>query len=215
MDQNQKLNAIVNKLVNATDPEEVKRSYKEWANTYDSDLNSFGYVAPHVGVELLTQRLVDEFDNVDGLDSKGALILDAGCGTGLVGALLSKLGYSQLHGFDFSTSMLEKASLTGHYADLQVQDFSGPLATASNTYHAVISIGVYTKRFDQHFIAEMIRITRPSGYFVFSCREMYFGEVMDSVSSLLKAKAVSRVTIDHDDYMTGQDASAYYIGIKK
>jgi len=213
MDKKQKLNSIVNKLVNATDPEDVKRTYKEWASTYDTDLNSFGYVAPQLGVKLLMQRLDDGLDA--GPDKYGALILDAGCGTGLVGTLLNQLGYSQLHGSDFSTSMLEIASLTGHYADLQIQDFSGPIAIASNTYDAVISIGVYTKRFDQHFIAEMVRITRPSGHFVFSCREMYFGEVMDSISSLLKAKVVTTVTIDHDDYMTGQDASAYYIGIKK
>jgi len=205
MDQKQKLNEIVNRLVNATDPEEVKRSYKEWASTYDNDLNSFGYVAPHVGVKLLSKRLGDT----------SALILDAGCGTGLVGVLLSQLGYKQLHGSDFSTDMLEKASLTGCYTDLQIQDFSAPIATTSNSYDAVVSIGVYTKRFDQHFISEMIRVTRPAGHFVFSCREMYFGEVMGTVSSLLESKLVSKVAVQHDDYMTGQDASAYYIDIKK
>ncbi len=205
MDEEQRLNAIVNRLVGATDPEEVKRTYRDWANTYDNDLQSFGYVAPAVGVRLLSLIVVD----------KSALILDAGCGTGLVGALLNKLGYGQLHGFDFSSTMLDKASLTGHYSDLQIKDFSGPIATESNTYDAVISIGVYTKRFDQYFIAEMIRITRPSGHFIFSCREMYFKEVMDSVSLLLKSKTVTRVAVEHDDYMTGQDASAYYVCIKK
>lgn len=205
MDQKQKLNEIVNRLVSATDPDEVKRTYKEWADTYDSDLNSFGYVAPGVGVKLLSQRLGD----------KNALILDAGCGTGLVGALLSQLGYKQLHGADFSTSMLEKAALTGCYTNLQTQDFSSPVDISSNTYDAVISIGVYTKRFDQYFISEMVRITRPTGYIVFSCREMYVEEVVGSVSRLLKTKDVSTMEIKHDDYMTGQDASAFYISIEK
>ena len=205
MDKKQRLNTIVNRLVNATDPDQVKRSYKEWANTYDSDLDSFGYVAPGIGVNLLSKRL----------DNKKALIHDAGCGTGLVGTLLNQLGYHHLHGSDFSASMLEKASLTGCYTDLQIRDFNGPLAIESNSYDAVISIGVYTKRFDQHFIAEMVRILCPSGHFVFSCREMYFQEVMDSIALLLKAKAVSCVVVEHDNYMTGQDASAYYIGIEK
>lgn len=205
MDQKQKINEIVNRLVNATDPEEVKSSYKEWANTYDNDLNSFGYVAPHVGVKLLSQHLNDA----------SALILDAGCGTGLVGTLLNQRGYNQLHGSDFSKSMLEKASLTGYYSDLQIQDFSAPIATTSNTYDAVISIGVYTKRFDQHFISEMIRVTRPTGHFVFSCRETYFAEVMESISLLLKSNVVTKVAVEYDDYMTGQGASAYYIDIEK
>lgn len=205
MDKKQELNAIINGLVGATDSDEVQRAYKAWADTYEGDLSSFGYVAPRIGVKLLSERLGD----------KSALIHDAGCGTGLVGTLLSQLGYNQLHGSDFSSSMLEKALLTGHYTDLQTLDFTGPIDIASNSYDAVISIGVYNKRFDQHFIAEMIRIVRPEGQFVFSCRELYVEEVMSAVSSLLKAKSVTSVTIVHDDYMTGQDASAYYLSIEK
>jgi len=205
MDKHQKLNEIVERLVSATDPEEVKRTYKAWADTYDGDLDSFGYVAPGIGVRLLSQRL----------SNKNALIHDAGCGTGLVGTLLNQLGYQQLHGSDFSSSMLEKASLTRCYTNLQSLDFGGPLDIASDTYDAVISIGVYTKRFDQHFISEMIRLLRPAGYFVFSCREQYFDEVMETVSSLLQNKSIKRMILEHDDYMTGQDASAYYICLEK
>lgn len=205
MDEKQKLNAIVNSLVNATDPQEVKSTYKAWADSYNKDLHAFGYVAPQIGVTLLSKQLKD----------KNALIHDAGCGTGLVGALLNELGYKQIHGSDFSPDMLDKASLAGHYTDLQNLDFSSPISIASQTYDAVISIGVYTKRFNQHFISEMMRITRPAGHFVFSCREIYYEEVMDSISSLLKACEIKRAFIEHDEYMTGQDVSAYYICIEK
>lgn len=205
MDQKQKLNTIVNQLVSATDPDEVKRAYKNWADTYDNDLDSFGYVAPRIGVKMLAQRLTD----------KNALIHDAGCGTGLVGTLLFQLGYNQLHGSDFSDSMLEKASLTGRYSKLYTLDFSEAIAISDNAYDAVISIGVYTKRFNEHFISEMIRIVRPAGHFVFSCRELYFEEVMNAVSLLIKNRTIAKVCIEHDQYMTGQDASAYYIDIEK
>jgi len=201
----QELNSIVNRLVNASDPEQIKRAYKQWADTYDDDLDSFGYVAPRIGVDRLVQQLHD----------KSALIHDAGCGTGLVGTLLHQLGYEQLHGSDFSTGMLEKAALTGCYTDLQTADFSAPVNIASNTYDAVISIGVYSKRFNNHFISEMVRITRPTGYFIFSCRELYFEEVMGSVSSLLKSHSIARVSVEFDEYMTGQNASAFYIGVEK
>jgi len=199
MDKNQKLDAIVNQLVGATDPDEVKSTYKAWADTYDGDLDSFGYVAPRIGVALLSRQLSDN----------NASIHDAGCGTGLVGSLLNQ------QGFQLSTSMLEKAALTGHYSDLQTIDFSGPVDIPSDSYDAVISIGVYTKRFDKHFIPEMVRIIRPAGYFVFSCREQYFEEVSRAASMLLQSNTITRVLIEHDDYMKGQNASAYYFCIEK
>ena len=39
--------------------------------------------------------------------NKNFKILDAGCGTGLVGIELKKYGYSNIEGVDFSQSMLD------------------------------------------------------------------------------------------------------------
>jgi len=202
---NPDLENIVNTLVSASDPEEVKDLYAQWAKTYDKDLDDFGYVAPGIGVKLLSSVL----------KNKQALIHDAGCGTGQVGALLNDLGYTNIHGSDFSTEMLEKASMTGFYDQLQNVDFGKAVEFSSNTYNAVISLGVYTKRFKQHFIKEMLRITQPGGFFIFSCRELYYDEVMDTVVELFKEKIISNLSIDLDYYMTGQGASAYYFVLKK
>lgn len=205
MSNSQKLNSLVTQLVSASDPEKVKQLYAQWADSYESDLDSFGYVAPLIGVNLLSQRVSD----------KSALLHDAGCGTGLVGKLLRELGYARLHGSDFSTDMLNKARVANHYIELQTMDFAERLPIASNTYGAAISIGVYTKRFNEHFLAEMVRIIRPSAWFVFSCRELYFDEVMQCVSDMLRGKAVVKADIQYDDYMVGQNASAYYFSLQK
>ncbi len=45
MDKEQ-LDNLINKLVTATDPDEVVGLYAQWAEQYDSDLDEFGYVAP-------------------------------------------------------------------------------------------------------------------------------------------------------------------------
>ena len=205
MSTNPDLENIVNTLVSASDPAQVKSLYAQWTNTYDKDLAGFGYVAPGIGVKLLNALL----------DNQQALIHDAGCGTGQVGALLSDLGYTKIHGSDFSSEMLDKADRLGCYGQLDNIDFGKPIDIQNDVYDAVISIGVYTKRFKQHFIAEMLRITRPGGYFIFSCRELYYDEVMDVVVDFLKRKSVSRLEIELDDYMTGQEASAYYVVLKK
>ncbi len=195
----------VNKLVSATNPEEVKAAYKDWADSYDDDLSGFGYVAPHVGVQLFARAHSD----------KQGLIHDAGCGTGQVGQLLHAAGFLNIHGSDFSPEMLAVAKNTQCYMRLFNADFGKVLDLPDNHFDAAISIGVYTKRFNDHFLAEMIRTIKPQGHFVFSCRELYFDEVMLTVSDMLKSKSIKNVSIEYSPYMTGQGASAFYIIVQK
>ena len=205
MKKTPEVESIVNTLVSATDPEKVKGLYAQWAQSYDDDLDSFGYVAPGIGVKMLSGLI----------ENKHALIHDAGYGTGQVGALLRDTGYATIHGSDFSIDMLDKARALNCYEQLQTIDFGEPIEISNDQYDAVISIGVYTKRFKQHFINEMLRIVKPGGYFIFSCRELYYDEVMSSATLLLKDNTISNLIIDFDDYMTGEDASAYYVAMRK
>jgi len=115
--KNDELNALVNKLVSAENPEEVKEAYATWAENYNNDLNNFGYVAPLIGSELLIKHTSNE----------ESLIHDAGCGTGLVGTLLKEQGYTNLQGSDFSPEMLEKADALQIYGNLVELDFGNPL----------------------------------------------------------------------------------------
>jgi len=205
MSHDESLNQKVNKLVSASNPDEVKSIYQDWSESYDEDLQGFGYVAPDRGVQLLLPLLSD----------KAAFIHDAGCGTGLVGNLLSRAGCTNLHGTDFSAAMLDKADATGCYQQLTAEDFGTTLSMTDNHFDAAISIGVYTKRFKHYFLSEMIRTIKPGGHCVFSCRELYFTEVMDTVSAMLVDKRVFNVNVQHLDYMTGQQASAYYLTLEK
>ena len=84
-------------------PEAVRQVYDDWAQTYDEDLDTLGYVAPQNAVALLADLLPD----------RESLILDAGCGTGLVGAYLQQAGYGRLHGSDYSPEMLAEAEKRG------------------------------------------------------------------------------------------------------
>jgi predicted TPR repeat methyltransferase len=204
MSDNDELDRLINKLVHATDPEEVKALYRQWADSYDDDLDTFGYVAPQIGTALFSQ-LVD----------KKANIHDAGCGTGQVGKLLTAHGYASIDGSDFSEDMLEQAKATDCYQQLLQLDYSGPVDLPGNTYDAVISIGVYTKRFKQHFLNEMLRIIKPGGHMLFSCRPVYFEEVAELVKQLHLDGAIDRSSVVDDDYMIGQKARAFYVTLTK
>jgi 2-polyprenyl-3-methyl-5-hydroxy-6-metoxy-1,4-benzoquinol methylase len=67
---------IHDRVLNASNTEELMTAYSEWAEKYDNDLlGEMGYVAPMIASKLLVSHLED----------KGARIMDAGCGTGIVG----------------------------------------------------------------------------------------------------------------------------------
>lgn len=62
-------------------------AYGDWAEKYDHDLlQEMGYVAPMIATRLLQDHLAH----------KGARVLDAGCGTGIVGELLYQNGYGNI-----------------------------------------------------------------------------------------------------------------------
>ena len=113
--------------------EQKRVVYKEWAETYDDELqDGLGYVGPANAVELFCAYVPE----------RDALVLDAGCGTGLVGRHLHEKGYNQIHGVDFSPEMLARAEALGVYRSLQEADLTQPLQPGAS-YDALISVGLF------------------------------------------------------------------------
>lgn len=113
--------------------EEKRSAYKEWANTYDREVESdLGYVGPRKAVEAFRDRVPD----------LKVRLLDAGCGTGLVGRELHHVGYHDIHGVDFSPQMLAQARAVGVYSSLAEADLTRPLAV-DEPFDAAISVGLF------------------------------------------------------------------------
>ena len=128
--------------------------YDDWAATYDSDLvDDLGYVADAEACRVLSSMITD----------RNARILDAGCGTGLVGHRLMKAGYTNIHGNDYSAKMLDKARATGAYLTLGQHDLTLPVVTAE-PYDAAIAVGVFA--FSIPSVEHLVNITsalKPGG----------------------------------------------------
>ena len=79
--------------------EELLKYYQDWTdnNKYNKDMVDWNYTAPQETVLILKKYAFN----------KNLKILDAGCGTGLVGIELKKYGYSNIEGVDFSQNMLD------------------------------------------------------------------------------------------------------------
>ena len=135
--------------------------YAAWADSYDADAVALGFRTPALCAALFARHV----------PLGAGPLLDAGCGTGLAGELLSILGYDDLTGLDLTPAMLDRARARGLYARLVQADLARPLDLPTDSFAGVIASGVFTEghapaaAFD-----EIARITRPGGHVVFNVK---------------------------------------------
>ena len=149
--------------LHAADIVELENIYKSWANKYEDDvINLAGYVG-----HLITSDLLLSY-----LRNNQAKILDAGCGTGLVGEILIKNSFQNLVGVDFSQEMLNIAKQKNVYKSLELADLTKKLDYEDNLFDAVICAGTFTcGHVGPEALREMVRITKQGGYICFTVRK--------------------------------------------
>ena len=148
--------------------EKVLDYYDNWTKKgqYNKDMVIWNYEAPKNTTSLLNKHAVDKKIN----------ILDAGCGTGLVGKELKKYGYSNLTGVDFSQSMLDLIP-TGIYHTIDLIDLNEPLKYEDNTFDAIMCVGTFTYgHVKAHALNEFIRIIKNKGLICFTINEGIYKE---------------------------------------
>ena len=114
--------------------EELAEVYDRWSDDYDRYMNEGGYRHPAICSALAARYISD-------LQSP---LIDAGVGTGLVGELLSLLGYQQLIGIDISERMLNIASHKGIYSELKTADLLSCVNLPKDHYTGAVAAGVFT-----------------------------------------------------------------------
>lgn len=85
---NDSFDAIKGAHVLSGDPEKIQEYYDRWATAYDSDVSSEEYIGPKYIADLLASLKGDNGLKAIDASNTNIEILDAGCGTGLVGTVL-------------------------------------------------------------------------------------------------------------------------------
>ena len=154
------------KILTAATTNELMQVYDGWADRYDRELlEDWGYTSPQKAVHLLLEAMA----------SNDLAVLDAGCGTGLVGVLLKEAGISSLTGIDYSPGMLAEAERKGVYDTLHTIDMNNPLTLPSDSFDAVTCIGTFTStHVKPQAVTELARVTRSGGVLVFTVRDDYW-----------------------------------------
>nr|XP_054771681.1 methyltransferase-like protein 27 [Lytechinus pictus] len=154
-------------------PKELEDFYDKWAvdksaENYDQVLKEAGYVGP-ADVASILNRLVED---------KTKKILDVGCGTGLVGEELAKLGFSNVSGVDPSQESLNACKTKGVYKVL-IHSYVGPvqLEFEENSFDGAISSGTFLPgHCDGTSLKEVVRLVKPGGVIVIATRKTWYME---------------------------------------
>jgi len=147
------------------DSHEIAQYYDDFAAQYAQTLAEWEYEAPAQIATRLAQLIP--------LDS---LVLDVGCGTGLVGQALTAVGLQHIDGIDLSASSLELAAQLQVYRSLNEVDLQAlPLPQADNKYDGAVCVGVLSYIADSHdLLRELCRVVRPGGAILLTHRTDHF-----------------------------------------
>ncbi len=147
--------------------QELAERYDQWAKTYEEDLDrDFGWYGPIRAVESAVKFV-----------SKDARILDAGAGTGLVGALMAERGYQNLIAMDLSSGMLDEARKKSVYREYHQMVMGETLGFDTDAFDAVLSVGVLTVgHAPASSLDELVRVIRPGGHIIYTLRPDLFEE---------------------------------------
>jgi ubiquinone/menaquinone biosynthesis C-methylase UbiE len=194
-------NPLLKKAVSlGGDPDAIRAFYETWSKDYDADLlKTIGYVAPEITAIALAERVPDT-----------ALVLDAGCGTGLVGAELIKCKPElTVDGIDLTPAMLEQSRAKGAYRNLSIADMCGALHDLDdNSYDGVVSAGVFTNgHVGPEGIDELIRIAKPGAPIVLTVRDSAWEAdgFRDKIAQLQESGRTKTLEITHSPYHTRED----------
>jgi len=151
----------LNSLYNAESLEALRERYDAWAEHYEADAKTLGRMLPPVVAGMAGKHAPS---------GSAGPVMDVGCGTGVMGRILTTLGYGPVDGLDLSPGMLAVAAQKNVYRRFY-EAAIGPdrLAMPTGHYNMCVAVGVFTlghagpEGFD-----ELVRITRPGGVLIFS-----------------------------------------------
>ena len=139
--------------------DELEQVYNQWCEGYDEDVTGLGYNSPAVAAGLFARYV----------QPSSGPFLDAGAGTGLMGAVLKAMGYEGLVGIDLSPGMLKMAGKRRVYQELHRMVLGEHLDFTDDYFEACQSVGVFTSgHAPASGFDEIIRVVKPGGYVIFS-----------------------------------------------
>lgn len=174
--------------------------YSRWASTYDDELTRQEYRTP--------RRCADALEAFVAPDDA---VLDIGCGTGLSGAALAAVGFSNVTGTDVNPEMLAVAAESGMYQDTWLTDVARPFPFPPGTYSAIAAVGVIgIGAAPPSLLRQALDALEPGGHFVFSYNDHALANLdfRQALDSALADGIAEQVFAEHGPHITGLSSSS-------
>ncbi len=138
----------------------VSETFDIFSGSFDEVLKRLDYRAPELILAAAKTAL--------GVSNNQLTILDAGCGTGLLGILIQDYA-KQLFGVDLSTGMIDKARVRGIYTELEVAELTEYMSKKTDMFDLVASADTfcYFGDLSNVFHAASVALKR-NGLFIFT-----------------------------------------------
>ena len=189
--------------------EKVLDYYVNWTKKeqFNKDMIEWNYQAPQNTVKLFNQHT----------PNKNINILDAGCGSGLVGIELQKYGYTKITGADFSQEMLSLIPQS-IYQKLELIDLNKKLKYKNNLYDAITCVGTFTYgHVKTHALNELIRVLKKEGLICFTINEGVYLEYQfdKKMKQLSNDKSWKIIDFSKCSYIVNKEIEAWLCIAKK
>lgn len=190
-------------------------SYEPWASHYDSINRSINYEAPK-SITTIWQRYHTE-ESLKSSSSPKHRVLDAGCGTGLVGEHMVTVmspDVIEIYGGDLSPDMLEEANTKNVYTDLKVVNLKMQLPYDAESFDSVISAGVFLQAHcGPECLPNIFRVLKKGRYLVTTSRKQFYEETKDDWDKYIRECSCEIVEITNVPYHS--EAAAIALVIRK
>jgi 2-polyprenyl-3-methyl-5-hydroxy-6-metoxy-1,4-benzoquinol methylase len=192
--------------------DDCMKIYDKWAASYNAEVGDAAqnYVAPVLVAQVALKSTTTP---------KESVILDAGCGTGLVGQALAMEGAKIIDGMDLSVPMLDIARQAGVYRKLEKCDLTKRIQASDETYDIITCVGTFTRGHvgPDPALREFVRITKKNGVIVATILEEIWvaGGFKAEVEKMRADGLVNVVAQELVDYVKGHGDKAILLVLER
>ena len=175
---------VISSIHEATLHDGGPENYKKWAKSYEIDLPMYN------GPESASFMWLNHHNQLLQPGLKKLKVLDAGCGTGLVGKTLTSSvqpDVIEVYGGDLSPDMLEVARNKQVYTDLRIINLKEQLPYDAESFDSILCVGVFIQgHCGPDCLPNLVQVLKKGCLLIATIRKIFFEQTKEGWEKNIK-----------------------------